>query len=160
MQSEVCRRVATRESCVKGQNVSVTLPNQRTVRIGFLSAEDNLPSMLKLAKKRSLESGSAKKLTTSGLLTVITKEDKKARLESTEKYLQANLGCYKEVAQEEKGASFNPQIVFVFNSRRRVLEMEGFPMLMKEIAEIFESGNLLDFTCIDFVSSIQRYSSI
>jgi len=40
------------------------------------------------------------------------------------------------------------------------LELEGFPMLMKEIAEFFESGNMLDYSCIDYVSSIQRYSSI
>ena len=75
--------------------MSVTLPSQRTVRIGFLSAEDNMPAMLKLAKRKSVEAGSGKKLTASGLLTVVTKEDKRARLDSTEKYLQAQLSCYK-----------------------------------------------------------------
>ena len=113
--------------------------------------------MLRLIKSKG---NSGKKLTKSGLLTVFTKEDKKIKFESTENYLHSALDCYKQVSQDEKGSSYNPQIVLVFNSRQRVLEMSGFPMLMKEIAEIFESGNLLDFRCIDYVRSIQRYSSI
>ena len=51
-------------------------------------------------------------------------------------------------------------MILVFNSRRRVLELSGFPMLMKEMAEIFESGNLLEYRCIDFISSIERFSAI
>jgi len=43
---------------------------------------------------------------------------------------------------DEKGVPLNPQMALVFNSERRVLEMPGFPMLMKEIAEFFESGRL------------------
>lgn len=34
-------------------------------------------------------------------------------------------------------------MILVFNSQRDVLEMRGFPMLQKEIAEIFECGNML-----------------
>jgi hypothetical protein len=48
----------------------------------------------------------------------------------------------------------------VFNSRRRVLELPGYPMLMKEIAEIFESGDLLQYRSVDFIESIERFSSI
>ena len=33
-------------------------------------------------------------------------------------------------------------------------------MLMKEIAEIFECGNLLEFRTIDFVRNLERYSQI
>jgi hypothetical protein len=51
-------------------------------------------------------------------------------------------------------------MILVFNSWRGILEFPGFPMLMKEIAEIFESGNLQDYQCIDFISSIERYSQI
>lgn len=48
----------------------------------------------------------------------------------------------------------NPQMVLVFNSRSRILEMPGFPMLMKEVAEIFESGYLHEYRCINFINSI------
>jgi hypothetical protein len=61
---------------------------------------------------------------------------------------------------DDKEVPLNPQFVLVFNSERRVLEMPGFPMLMKEIGEFFESGNLQQYRCVDFVTSLQRYSSI
>jgi hypothetical protein len=51
-------------------------------------------------------------------------------------------------------------MALVFNSERRVLEMPGFPMLMKEIAEFFESGTLQEYRCVDFVTSLRRFSSI
>ena len=51
-------------------------------------------------------------------------------------------------------------MILAFNSRRRVLEMPGFPPLMKEIAEIFESGDLMEYRCIDFIKSLERFSSI
>ena len=38
--------------------------------------------------------------------------------------------------------------------------MEGYPGLMKEIAEIVEMGSLEDFTIIDYISSLKKYSSI
>jgi hypothetical protein len=38
--------------------------------------------------------------------------------------------------------------------------MRGVPMLMKEAAEFFECGNLLDFRLIDFVATLEKYSSI
>jgi len=51
-------------------------------------------------------------------------------------------------------------MILVFNSRRRILELPGFPMLMKEIAEIFESGDLMQYRAIDFIRSMERFSSI
>jgi hypothetical protein len=51
-------------------------------------------------------------------------------------------------------------MILVFNSRKGILELPGFPMLMKEIAEIFESGNLTDYRLIDYIASIERYSQI
>ena len=51
-------------------------------------------------------------------------------------------------------------MILVFNSYRRILQLKGFPMLMKEIAEIFECGNLLEFRTIDFVRNLERYSQI
>ena len=62
--------------------------------------------------------------------------------------------------QDDKDIPINPQMILVFNSTRKVLELPGYPMLMKEIAEIFESGQLLRYKVIDFISSIERYSSI
>ena len=35
-----------------------------------------------------------------------------------------------------------PHIILVFDSKRRVLKMPGFPSLFKEIAEIIECGDL------------------
>ncbi len=35
-----------------------------------------------------------------------------------------------------------PEVVFVFNSSKRVLQMDGFPCLYKEVAEIFECGRI------------------
>ena len=50
--------------------------------------------------------------------------------------------CYSGLIEDDKDVPINPQMALVFNSERRVLEMPGFPMLMKEIAEFFESGAL------------------
>jgi len=57
-------------------------------------------------------------------------------------YLSKNLECYQGLIEDDKEVPINPQMALVFNSERRVLEMPGFPMLMKEIAEFFESGTL------------------
>ena len=54
----------------------------------------------------------------------------------------------------DKSVPINPQFALVFNSRKHVLEFPGFPMLMKEVAEIFESGNLAEYRVIDFISSL------
>jgi hypothetical protein len=48
--------------------------------------------------------------------------------------------------------------MLVFNSRRRSLKLQGFPMLMKEIVEILECGELNDYRVAEYVRSIERYS--
>ena len=54
----------------------------------------------------------------------------------------------------------NPQLLFSFNSRRNVLKLSGFPMLMKEVVEILECGQLRDYRIVEFVEHIERYSNI
>ena len=55
-----------------------------------------------------------------------------------------------------------PNLILVFNSKRRVLKMPGFPCLFKETAEILECGQLNtdEFRSIEFVQCIERYASI
>jgi hypothetical protein len=48
--------------------------------------------------------------------------------------------------------------MLVFNSRRRSLKLPGFPMLMKEIVEILECGELPDYRVVEYVRSIEKYS--
>ena len=91
---------------------------------------------------------------------IVKSNDKKENYAETLNYLTSHLECYKGLITDDKEVPLNPQFVLVFNSERRVLEMPGFPMLMKEIGEFFESGNLQQYRCVDFVTSLQRYSSI
>jgi hypothetical protein len=51
-------------------------------------------------------------------------------------------------------------MILVFNSKRRVLKMPGFPSLYKEIAEIIECGDLQEFRAYEFVKSIYRFASV
>lgn len=54
-----------------------------------------------------------------------------------------------------------PNLVLLFNSKRRVVKMPGFPSLMKEIAEFIECGPMTqDFRPIEFIRAIERYASI
>jgi hypothetical protein len=55
-----------------------------------------------------------------------------------------------------------PHLILVFNSKRRVLKMPGFPCLLKETAEILECGplNTEEFRAVEFVQCIERYASI
>jgi hypothetical protein len=48
--------------------------------------------------------------------------------------------------------------MLVFNNRRGVLKLDGFPVLMKEIVEIIECGYLQKFRVIEYVKSIESYS--
>lgn len=53
-------------------------------------------------------------------------------------------------------------MILVFNSKRRVLKMPGFPSLLKEIAEIFECGgfNSDEFRAIEYIQNIEKFASI
>ena len=51
-------------------------------------------------------------------------------------------------------------MILVFNSHRRLLELQGFPMLMKEIAEIFECGELSQYRAIDFLAQSEKFAQI
>ena len=55
-----------------------------------------------------------------------------------------------------------PEVVFVFNSSKRVLQMDGFPCFYKEVAEIFECGRIQKqrFRPIEFIESIEKYAAI
>jgi hypothetical protein len=57
-----------------------------------------------------------------------------------------------------KDVSVNPQLMLVFNSRRRILKLPHFPFLMKEIAEIIECGSIGEYRVVEYVKSIERYS--
>jgi hypothetical protein len=52
--------------------------------------------------------------------------------------------------------------MLVFNSPKRILQMQGVPCLMKEIAEIFECGQLdrNKFRPVEFIQCVERYASI
>ena len=50
--------------------------------------------------------------------------------------------------------------MMVFNSERGIMTMKGIPMMMKEVAEFFECGKLLDYRLIDFLRTLEKYSSI
>lgn len=54
-----------------------------------------------------------------------------------------------------------PNLVLLFNSKRRVVKMPGFPSLMKEVAEIIECGPLTEeYRPIEFIRAIERFASI
>ena len=123
------------------------------LRIKFISTADNNQSMLNAIDLRAQELQKKNGL-------IIKYSDKKENYAETLNYLAKHLECYQGLISDDKEVPLNPQMVLVFNSERRVLEFPGFPMLMKEIAEFFESGNLQQYRCVDLVTSLQRYSSI
>ena len=123
------------------------------LRIKFISTADNNQSMLNAIDLRAQELQKKNGL-------IIKYSDKKENYAETLNYLTKHLECYQGLISDDKEVPLNPQMVLVFNSERRVLEFPGFPMLMKEIAEFFESGNLQQYRCVDLVTSLQRYSSI
>ena len=51
-------------------------------------------------------------------------------------------------------------MVLVFNSKRRVLKTNGFPVLFKEIAEILECGDICDYRSVEFIQSVEKFASI
>lgn len=124
----------------------------------FINTNQNNEILANAISKRSkeiLKLGS--KINNNSSLLVSSTEDKVKKYQETEKYLHETLECYSGITPS-KDTSINPQMILVFNSRRRILEMPGFPVLMREIAEIFECGNILKYRCIDFISNLQRYS--
>ena len=50
--------------------------------------------------------------------------------------------------------------MLVFNSIKGILTLKGFPMLMKEVVEILECGDLRSFRVVEYVRCIERYSQI
>ena len=123
------------------------------MKIKFISKADNNQGMLRVIEMKAQEMSKKNGL-------IVKSNDKKENYAETLNYLTSHLECYKGLITDDKEVPLNPQFVLVFNSERRVLEMPGFPMLMKEIGEFFESGNLQQYRCVDFVTSLQRYSSI
>ena len=68
---------------------------------------------------------------------------------------------YYGVSSESECQKMLPNMIMVFNSKRRVLKMPGFPGLLKEIAEILECGPLNDeFRAIEYVNAIERYAQV
>lgn len=114
---------------VNGKQVEANL------RIKFISANSNKQSMIKTIEQRALDIAKKSPL-------IQKTSDKKELQVETLNYLSKHLECYQGLIDDEKDVPLNPQMALVFNSERRVLEMPGFPMLMKEIAEFFESGRL------------------
>ena len=54
-----------------------------------------------------------------------------------------------------------PDLILAFNSKRRVLKLQGYPCLFKEIAEIIECGELSDkFRAVEYIKAIERYASV
>ena len=55
-----------------------------------------------------------------------------------------------------------PHLILVFNSPKHVLQMPGFPCLMKEKAEILEGGSILagQFGPIEYIEAIEQYAAI
>lgn len=83
--------------------------------------------------------------------------EQKVEFERLEKELQNELICYKHTL-DMKNVSRNPELILVFNSEKKVLKFPGFPMLMKEIAEILECGRLSEYRVVEYVECIERYS--
>ncbi|CDW75128.1 UNKNOWN [Stylonychia lemnae] len=132
--------------------------------IVYINEQQNLDDVLRLSQIIGKEK-KAKKLnftchSSSQVQSVEDfKEGKKQKYEQLENYMHQNLKCYQYVKQNSK-ISHNPQVVLAFNSQKDILELPGFPMLQKEIAEIFQCGSLLNYRAIDFINNIERYSSI
>jgi len=120
-------------------------PKNQSHSIHFLSEqEDALPSLLKASKLRS------------------------AQLKSSQENLQAlgrrqaKIGDYAEYQQVHFGGLRQPDLIMVFNSPRRVLQMPGFPFLERELAEIVECGDVREgcFRAVEFIECIERYAHI
>lgn len=76
-------------------------------------------------------------------------------------YCAYEAGFYGFKSKKEISDDFLPNLILLFNSKRRVVKLPGFPSLMKEIAEIIECGPLThEFRSIEFVKAIERYASI
>ncbi len=86
--------------------------------------------------------------------------DLKAKLEegeqATRDFWEANLECYKHVRQGSK----NPHLVLAFCCKNSSLNLGGFPPLMREIAEIVETGELSKLCTATYVEAIERYANI
>lgn len=50
------------------------------------------------------------------------------------------------------------QLALVFNSAKSILKLDGFPALLKESCEIIECGRLADFSVVNFVQAIEKFS--
>ena len=76
-------------------------------------------------------------------------------------YEQYEADFYNFKKFDEMPEELLPNMILVFNSKRRVIKMPGFPCLLKEIAEIIECGPLDDsFRAIEYIKAIERYASI
>ena len=115
--------------------------NQSKVIIKFMTEEDNKKDLLNTISKRSAY--------------LKKNPSQKAELKTMEDYVKYEQKIYKQMA-------VLPHLILVFNSKRRVLKMPGFPCLLKETAEILECGplNTEDFRALEFVQCIEKYASI
>ena len=48
----------------------------------------------------------------------------------------------------------------MFNSVRRVLKLEGFPVMLREKAEFIECGSLKNFNTTRLISAVERYCKV
>ena len=76
-------------------------------------------------------------------------------------YQQYEADFYKTKKFEDVPEDLLPNMILVFNSKRRVIKMPGFPSLHKEIAEIIECGQLdHSFRAMEYIKAIERYASV
>ena len=129
--------VTLNDKCKKDQ-ILYQQSEKRQVDIRFISENDNTNQILSKINKRSAQ------LSKKGV-----SEKKISEYENYE------INVFYDGKESEL-----PDIIFVFNSKRRVLKMPGYPCLMKEIAEIFECGNIQDFRAVEFITCFERYASI
>ena len=50
-------------------------------------------------------------------------------------------------------------MALVFDSRRRVLKLDGFPAYLKESVEIVECGELVNFRPIEYMQAVSRFGN-
>ena len=65
--------------------------------------------------------------------------------------IKSNLDCYRYCD------SLNPDLLMVFDSERRILNLSGFPCLMRESAEIVECGCLNQFRVVEMGGVLGRF---
>jgi hypothetical protein len=111
---------------------------KKPIELKFLSESDNIDKLLAKINKRSAQ--------------LSKKPSDEKKIDDYDKY-------EKQICYDGKNVEL-PDMILTFNSKRRVLKMPGYPMFMKEIAEIFECGQLEDFRQIDFIKCFERYASI